>query len=248
MRYINILTIGLLISCSTSTENKSNSDEIDKVNIQELEKLGFESYQDSPIKSIQLFKEVAMEYEKTENYKKAGFTNLNIANIYDEYIENIDSALVYSKKALKIWKTQNDTLQMANLYKYIGLLKGKSDEIDEAKSDIQQAIMMYQKVGFEQGVAVSEFNLADVNFRNKDYEGSMDHLNNSTDFWKKKKDYTRIYTNNILGIRIYSATNNHKRVEALIEENIVIEQKTNINDFAKNMFDDLIKEIKSKTN
>jgi tetratricopeptide (TPR) repeat protein len=226
-----ILAIGIM-SCNPKSPHGNTTAETDYLSVEELEKKGFEIFQESPGEAIIFFKQAAVIHEKNEHVKKAGITNLNIANIFDEYLEKTDSALVYSEKALEIWKRHYDTLQMANLYKYIGLLKGKSGKIDEAKSDIQQAIMMYQKVGFGQGVAVSEFNLADVYFRDKNFTEAEALFVKSKDFWNGNGDLGRIFTNNILGIKIYNMVEDKAKAEKLIEENKAIMNQTKDGGFA----------------
>ena len=241
-----ILAIGIM-SCNSKSPDRSSPVESDTLSVEKLEKKGFEVFRESPEEAIRIFKKVAIKHENHENFNKAGITNLNIANIYDEYLERMDSALVYSEKALEIWKTQNDTLQMANLYKYIGLVKGKLGGIDEAKSDIRQAIMMYQKAEFEQGVAVSEFNLAEVYFREKNYTESEALFVKSKNFWKGKGDLGRVFTNNILGIKIYNVVGDKDKVEKLIEENKVITNQTGLDEFIITKFNELVYEIKKET-
>jgi len=173
-------------------------------------------------------------------------TNLNIANIYEEHLNQVDSALLYSKKSLEIWKAEKDSMQIANLYKYIGLLNGKKGQFSAAKSAIQQAITMYQHQGFEQGIAVSEINLADTYFREKAYDKSIVHFNNSKAFWIQKDNKARVYTDNILGIKIFAAMKRATVVDRLIEENRKIAQEMEVNSFSKTKFEKLIKAIKKK--
>jgi len=238
-----IILIVVSISCNSDSNNKKSEEITDLNSIEKLEKNGFQIFQESPQKAISIFKQVAINYEKQKNLKKAGLVNLNIANIYDEYSNEIDSALIYSNKSLKIWERQDDTLQIANLYKYIGLLKGKRGEFKEAKLSILKAIKLYTEKEFEQGVAVSEFNLADLYFREKEFKECELLLNKSIEFWKKNGDYNRVFTNNILGIKLYSKIGNDSKVQKLIKENIEIRKENKLNDFIKNKFNELIKEI-----
>jgi len=232
-----------VISCNSDSTNKTTEQVIEVKSVEELEKIGFKTFQKSPQKAIPIFRQVAIKYEKQQHLKKAGLTNLNIANLYDEYSNEIDSALIYSNKSLNIWERQKDTLQIANLYKYIGLLKGKKGNFKEAKFSILAAIKLYKEKGFEQGVAVSQFNLADLYFRAKEFKESELLLNKSIAFWKNNEDYSRVFTNNILGIKLYNEIGNKPKVQQLIEENRTIKKENKLNDFIKAKFDDLIKEI-----
>lgn len=147
-----------------------------------------------------------------------------------------------------MWKVKNDTLQMANLYKYIGLLKGRLGEFEEAKTDIQQAIRMYQSVGFEQGIAVSEFNLAEVYFLEGNYMESEALFSKSKEFWSGMRDMGRVFISNLLGIRICRATGDVGQASQLIEENREILNQTNLNEFIVNRFNELVEEIESEPN
>lgn len=232
-RLIFILAIG---SCSTRQSNDPVHTESDNLSVEELENAGFEIFRESPEVAINIFKQVAKRHGVHKNYKSAGIANLNIANIFDEYLNELDSALVYSDRALEIWKKQDDTLQMANLYKYIGLLQGRIGEFVKAKSNLQEAIMMYREVGFEKGVAVSEINLADVYFENGYLAESDSLFLKSTKFWKESGDLGRVFTNNILGIRIYNRIGAKNEVNKLIGENRIIMDQVDLDEFIKNRF------------
>lgn len=241
--FITILLLGLMLSCSSTSENKSDPTVISEVSIEALEKTGFEKYQESPTTTLAIFKRVAIEYEKAENFEKAGFTNLNIANIFDEHLNQIDSALIFSEKSLSIWEAKKDSMQIANLLKYIGLLKGRTGQFEEAKSTIQRAIKLYQDQGFEQGIAVSEINLANVYLQEQDYESSEKYFRQSKRFWLNTNNRSRVYTDNILGIKIYHAVNNDNMIQGLIEENRNIEQEIKVNEFMKTKFNELIQAL-----
>lgn len=178
---------------------------------------------------------------------KAGITHLNIANLYDERLGQTDSALVWSEKALNIWMDQHDTMQMANLYKYTGLLKGRSGKMVEAISDIHQAIRLYEEAGFAQGVAVSEINLSEVYLRIDNYTESEALFTRSTDFWNGNGDLSRVFTNNLLGIRLYTEMGKPKKAEELIHENEDILKQTELDDFIINRYHELLDEIAQKT-
>ena len=233
----------LILSCNPKSPGEDTTANAVEINVEEYEKKGFEIFQENPREAIQIFKQVAVKYEKDENLKKAGITNLNIANIYDERLEETDSAIIFSKKALTIWRTQNDTLQMANLYKYIGLLKGRLGETEEAKADIQQAIGMYEKAGFAQGVAVSEINLAEVHLNTQNYKESEALFIKSKAFWKGNGDLSRVFTNNILGIRIYTEMEAPEKAGELIKENQEIMDQVELDGFIIDQFNELIHSI-----
>lgn len=235
-----------IISCTSDSTRKVAKELVEVQSVEELEKSGFQAFQEAPQKAIPIFKQVATKYEEQKNLKKAGQTNLNIANIYDEYSNEIDSALLYSHKSLKNWETRNDTLQIANLHKYIGLLKGKVGNFEEGKLSILEAIELYKAQGFKQGIAVSEFNLADLYFRQNKFEESELLLTKSIEFWKEQGQFSRVFTNNLLGIKLYDKIGKKEEVQKLIEENMEIKNKNKLNDFIENQFEKLIEEIKKE--
>ncbi len=235
-----ILAIGFL-SCNTEADKNEEKSTTNQTDVKTLEAEGFNLFQENPGKAIAIFQEVSSKYIEEKNYIKAGLTNLNIANIYDEYLSKPDSALYFSKKSLSIWKSIDDTLQQANLYKYIGLLKGKLGDYKSAKKDIHQAIKFYESVPFEQGIAVSQFNLANVYFEEGNKEESISLHEKALAFWKAQDDKNRIFTNNLFGIELYAKYGEEKKVEALIKENQDLAKSISLNDFLKNRFEELVK-------
>jgi tetratricopeptide (TPR) repeat protein len=123
------------------------------------------------------------------------------------------------------------------------LLNGRLGKIDEAKSDIHQAIRMYENIGFGQGVAVSEINLAEVYFMTQNYMESEALFSKSKAFWKSNGDLGRVFTNNMLGIQIYAEIGDIDKAGKLIKENEEIMNQTELDGFIKNRFNELINSI-----
>lgn len=241
--FIVTSVIFLIISCNSNSKVESKAPKVTQEEIEALEKKGFDAYQEGPQKAIPIFKNVADNYESIGNYKKAGITNLNIAGIYEEQVNKIDSALYFSKKSLQNFEELGDTMQIANLYKYVGLLKGKNGNFEEAKSNIGKAIELYTSQKFEQGIAVSEFNLASTFYAEQDYENSIKYFDKSKKYWLSQNGNGRVYSNNILGIKIYDSLKNTNQVNKLIEENRKIEIATKVNPFNKKQFEEVITEL-----
>lgn len=55
-------------------------------------------------------------------------------------------------------------------------------------------------------------------------------------FWNEKGDKRRIYSNNILGIKMYNSLGYKQEVAKLIEQNKEIEKEVKINVYAKELF------------
>jgi len=238
-RFLFLLIIAAF-ACNEPIDKKVSEPKMSQEEVETLEKKGFELFQNEPAKANTVFQKVALEYEQLGNFKKAGITNLNIANIYDERLNKLDSALIFSKKSLAIWQSQNDTLQMANLHKYIGLLHGKLGSFEKAKSAINEALSLYEEVGFEQGIAVSQINLADVYFRADKFHESEKYLKIANAFWESKGDKGRIFANNLLGIELYQKMGDKEKLEAVIQENQKIDKEIELNAFVKEKFEELL--------
>jgi len=233
------LIVSLIGSCSKPNNPQQQQVDLSMEAIQQLEKKGFEHIRAEPQAAIALFKQVAIGYEKQDNYQKAGITNLNIANLFDEQLHQLDSALVYSEKSFAIWLRAKDTLQQANLYKYIGLLKGKLGDRKEAKSSIEKAIQLYTIKNFEPGIAVSKINLADVFLREGNYEESKQLFLQAKDFWLSKNDKQRVFTNNLLGMEIFGESEKLEEVQKLVLENELLAKEIKLVPYLTDKFEQL---------
>ncbi len=220
-------------------QQTSESAPAQEIDVQELEKKGFELFQTTPAEAIVVFKKVGPAYEQQGRFPKAGITYLNIANIYDEYLNELDSAIHFSNKSLTIWESLQDTLQQANLLKYLGLLHGKTGDFEQAKTQIQKAKTFYVSQNFEPGIAVSDFNMAQVYLKKGDFEQSEKFFLHSIQYWKKVDDKGRIFANNLIGIDLYYQSGKKEKAELLIRENQKILQLTAVNDYILNKFEEL---------
>lgn len=232
-----------LTGCKTDPQDESFSTSSTEVSAIENEGKGLKIYQTSPRSAIHYFKLAAAEFEREGNFKKAGITNLNIANIYDEHLYSTDSALIFSSKSLEIWKSLNDTLQMANLYKYVGLLKGRNREIVEGINHILNAIELYKEKSFTSGLAVSYINLSELQLIKGDYHESERLFLESNDIWNERGNLSRRYSNNILGIKIYQNIGDTIKMRLLIQENIDIMNNYTMDTFAVKKFNEVIEAL-----
>jgi len=240
MKEITFLAILFLTLCTSSCQvKKEPAKEAKPIDIEALEKEGFDQFAKNPKKAIEIFEKVSEEYLKRGNNKKAGFTNLNISSIYDEYLNDFDAALKYADKSLEIWKQEKDTLQQANLYKYCGLLKGKLGKYDLAKADIATAIKLYKQKDFKQGVAVSEFNLSQIYYEENNLALSEKYYLSSIAFWESKNDMDRVFTNNLFGIELYRKQAKEAKANDLIKENEGLAKSLKLNEYLINKFAEL---------
>jgi len=231
--YLLLLAI-FAIACKPSTDNKGAT-----ISTEKLEKQGFQLLEKEPRKAIAIFDQVSQGYLEEQNHKKVGLTYLNIANIYDEYLNIPDTALIYASKSLGIWNGLQDTIQQANLYKYSGLLKGKLGKYRLAKEDISRSIAMYQLMNFTEGATVAEVNLANICLQ----EGSLPQckflFDRTTKYWKETGNMDRVFTNNILGIEVSAKLRDKNRVNELIEENTQLMSSIKMNDYLRKRFEEV---------
>ena len=241
MLYFMIAILPLL-----SCRDKRNEVDIktDKINIDSLEQFAFQSYSENPMQAAEIFKKVAAEYRELKNYKKSGQTNLNIAGIYEEKLSDYSTALFYSKQSLQDWKTTNDSMQIANLYKYVGYIEGLNNNYDKAEEDIQTAINIYTQLNFKQGIAVSNINMAKVMLLKTNYKEAKKYYDKSKAFWNKIGDKSRIFDNNLVGIRIFQKLSQTEQVSKLIQENELILKDIEVNKYLKDKFAEFKNEIR----
>lgn len=131
-----------------------------------------------------------------------------------------DSARMAIEQALSIWQHINDTLNQANLLKYLGYLNGRLGYFEKAKNQIAKAIILFDLKHDESGVAVSLYDLAQV----YEYENKIDSAilltQRSLVFWKQRNVAGRIVGLNNHLINLFTKTNtNFTRADPLIGEN-----------------------------
>ncbi|MBZ0099395.1 MAG: hypothetical protein K8F30_09940, partial [Taibaiella sp.] len=99
-------------------------------------------------------------YKRSLNDRDIAICLHGIAFAYDELLHNDLEAMAYAKKSLPIHYTRRDTLELGNMLKYIGALKGRMGMYKSAKEDIHTAIAYFRQKNFEPGVAVSHYDMA----------------------------------------------------------------------------------------
>jgi len=121
---------------------------------------------------------------------------------FDEKKCKYDSAKYKIESALKIWQHINDTLNQANLLKYLGYLNGRLGYFDSGKKQISGAINLYTIKKVEYGVAVSLFDLSKIyEFENK-IDSAIFFSNKALNYWKQKNNSGRIVgiNNNLINL------------------------------------------------
>jgi len=203
-------------------------------NIDSLDQLAIKNYNEAPHISISAFEQISKYSRKVEDFRKSGTANLNIAGIYDEKFKSYSEALKYSLESMKDWEALGDSMQIANLKKYIGFLHGQDNNFVEAEKHVHEAIKIYRILDFKEGIAVSKINLSKIKLKE-----AIQYFNESKSFWQSKNKKSRIFDNNLVGIELFNELNNNLEVNSLIRENEKILKNLEINKFLMNKFEEL---------
>ncbi len=133
-----------------------------------------------------------------KNYIKPCIYEIQNAGFYfDEHQCKYDSSKIKIEQALKIWVHINDTLNQANLIKYLAYLNGRLGNYAIGKSQIVQAIRLYRLKKDESGVAVSYFNLGRIyQFQNK-IDSAIFFIEKASLFWKQQNNPARGFLKNL---------------------------------------------------
>jgi tetratricopeptide (TPR) repeat protein len=184
-------------------------------------RLGTYYYPTDADKSIHHFRQAVSYYTLLGDKPNMAIGLQSLAFAYDEQKFNVADAIPYARQALDIWKELDDTLQAANMYKYVGLLQGKTSQGTLAKQNITKAIELYRAKHYENGVAVSWHNLAIVNQYQRRYDSAIAYIDMASRYWRGK-DSARLFELNNLAIEIHLAVNNVSAAQAAYAENSAI--------------------------
>ncbi|MBK8825538.1 MAG: hypothetical protein IPO26_02265 [Saprospiraceae bacterium] len=176
---------------------------------------GKKEYQDAKIE----FLKAARCYDLDNNFQQAGYVYLNIATIYDEQLMNVDSTIHYIKLSLG---ENNDTLHQANILKYYGLILSKIGKFDEGLKNIDSSIYLFTLVDYIPGVYVAEFDKAQLLYNKKDFDQCKVIIEKVRNYLISNNKIERLFLLNLLEIKWAHATQNEKKMQALLMENEVI--------------------------
>jgi len=137
----------------------------------------------------------------------------------DEKECKYDSARLKIESALKIWEHINDTLNQANLLKYLGYLSGRLRHFALGKTQIAKAINFYKIKKSESGVAVSFYDLSRIyEFENK-IDSAINLSYKALLFWRQKNNRDRIVSINNNLINLYLKIAEKKKIPSILSEN-----------------------------
>lgn len=114
----------------------------------------------SVLKSLELFEELNKEIRIADAMHKLG--------ILENTLENFDSSIEYSKKALKVYKKFEDVEYQASVLNILGISYKFKKDWASAKKYFNQSIELSEQHGYKSIILVSLPHLIDVYFETKD--------------------------------------------------------------------------------
>ena len=178
-----------------------------------------------PAYSIIYNKRAAKLNEMENNYPWVGLTFLNISLTYADSYNDYEKAKEYIDSSIYVWKKIQDTMQLANVYKYKGYLLGKMHKFQEAKDTIKLAEKLYILNNFDLGLAVCYFDLAKVYEEENIIDSSFILLEKAKEIWLTYNDTFRIVGINNALINLHIKNKNFEKTLPLIDENDKLIQK-----------------------
>ena len=204
------LTI-FLLCCFILMVNCRSNQEAEEITVEFIDSLlnkGFTDYQNEPLSALKNFRRAGTAYESIDSFNKAGNVYLNVAGIHEEFTHNLDSALLFSKKSLDNYLFGSDSMQIANVRKYYGYLLGINGNVIQGRSYIDQAKSYYLRLGFEEGIAVCNYNLARLAFLQGSYMKADSLTNVAIKVWDSDGNVDRLSQLNSLKLEIARESSN----------------------------------------
>lgn len=177
-------------------------------------------------KSISYTRKAQQLFMTSGNKKDAALCLNNIAFAYQEQKEDYKEALNYSRKAINAHTELNDTLGMANVYKFQAMLYGKLHEFAKGKKSAKKAIDLFKAKNHVMGMAVSYRDLAIVYEEEGEHDSAIAWMLRAKEIWNglehKENFKWRVYGINTDLVRMYAATDKDELSAQMIEENEAI--------------------------
>lgn len=148
------LTLLLLAQSSVCLYAQQTADSVNAI-AKALQKTGSEYYMKGDgEQAIKAFTQAHDLFLQNNNTKARAICLHSIAFAYDELLQDYRQALIYTEKSIAIHRDIGHTLEMANMIKYLGYLKGRLNRHNEALKDIDSAIQLFSTQKHNDGVAV----------------------------------------------------------------------------------------------
>ena len=209
------LNISLLVTADSFAAAQNDIAGLAAVNLE----LGQCYYKTNADKAIIYFIKANDLYSKVKNKKKAAFCLQNIAFTYDERKHDFSNAAIYARGAVQGYREIRDTMQQANMQKYLCYLLGRTHHFAEAKENAADAITLFTAMKFTRGVAVSYRDLAIVYVEEHKSDSAISLLLAAKNIWKEYNDTFRLFDINNELLNEYNTLNRQKDALAVFFEN-----------------------------
>ncbi len=191
------------------------------------QRLGSYYYTRNPLKSVE-YQRVAFDYFIQANaMPMAAICLHNIGFTYEEQLHDISAAIKYIDQAIQLHEQLHDTMELANMYKYLGMLKSKMHNYTEAKQLINKAVLFFEYKNYEPGIAVSWFDLALVYAEQKKADSAIFYALKAKAYWYTNNGTARIVGINNELVKWYLILSDENEVH-----NLLLENETMVNDSA----------------
>lgn len=178
-------------------------------------------YDDYEKKAGMLMEKIRAKTNSEEDKKELSRIAIGFQNYgqnFDQLSHDYINSLKYVDKAIAFFICLDDTAGIANNKKFNGYLLGRLKRFPEAKQEIKTAIELYSLLKRDNGVAVSQFDLAKVYASENKIDSAIYYCDISSRFWKAKNDSGRIFNNQNMMIDLLTKMGDIKNAKALQEE------------------------------
>lgn len=131
------------------------------------------------------------------------FSYLNRASLNYEVLDNSIQALSIIDSAIYIWIDLGDEMQLANNYKYKGLILSSLGQIDSSMKYINTAINLYSKLSFDAGIYSCILDKVDAFSQNSVCDSILSNYSLTSGFYAKN-DIFRFFILNINLLKGYN--------------------------------------------
>jgi len=201
-----------------------------------LEALDYSRSQKMSIKEAQILGNIANVYTRLDKYNQAAKNLLIAKNLYEEHayndtlllagiyinlglayekLETLDSASYYYNNSLKLINGKNLYLYEASIYNNKGEIDFKQGNFKTALSNYHKAYENFEKVTNENGMGTALLNIARIYLQRKDFNSSIDNLDQALIHFKKIKslynivEIEKLYSEAYKGLQMYEKAIQH---------------------------------------
>jgi hypothetical protein len=156
---------------------------------------------------------VKITKSETDELRNYGYSIQNKGFLLVENNSDYHNALIPIDSAIVFWASIKDAGNEANLRKYKGMVLGNLHRFNEGKLEIRRAIELYEKLNFDSGIAVSQYDMSQVFDLENSLDSALIYQKQATAFWINKKDTSRIIINNTQMIHLYRRLKKYAKAE-----------------------------------